>query len=160
MSTTTNTASRRSNAGRGSRRLPGLALPAVLQLANVLNVRYDNVVNVNQLNELLSRGEIEREDMWPRLVEYEAKAVPFLFELGLDRLPTEPGLLVVRGPRQYGKSTWLDLELRQSIIDHGGRECLLPERRRYSFRTAVVRAIGRAGRCVCCYSRRAAHLHR
>jgi hypothetical protein len=57
------------------------------------------------MNELLSRGEIDREDMWPRIAEYEAKAAPFLFELGLDRLPTEPGLVVVRGPRQYGKST-------------------------------------------------------
>jgi predicted AAA+ superfamily ATPase len=71
------------------------------------------------MNELLSRGEIEREDMWPRITEYEAKAVPFLFELGLDRLPTEPGLMVVRGPRQYGKSTWLDLELRDTIAEHG-----------------------------------------
>lgn len=76
-------------------------------------------MNVNQLNELLSRGEIDREDMWPRLAEYEAKAVPFRFEFGLDRLPTEPGLVVVRGPRQYGKSTWLDLELRNTIVDHG-----------------------------------------
>jgi hypothetical protein len=57
-------------------------------------------VNVKQINELLSRGEIDREDMWPRIVEYEANARPFLFAFGLDRLPLEPGLVVVRGPRQ------------------------------------------------------------
>lgn len=57
-------------------------------------------MNVKQINELLSRGEIDREDMWPRIVEYEANARPFLFAFGLDRLPLEPGLVVVRGPRQ------------------------------------------------------------
>ncbi len=57
--------------------------------------------------------------MWPRIAEYEAKAAPFLFEFGLERLPREPGLLVIRGPRQYGKSTWLDLELRDTIRDFG-----------------------------------------
>lgn len=76
-------------------------------------------MNVRQRNELLSRGEIDRDDMWPRIAEYQAKAAPFRFEFGLDRLPEEPGLVVVRGPRQYGKSTWLDLELRQSIVEHG-----------------------------------------
>ncbi len=89
-------------------------------LANVLTVRYPNVVNVKQLNSLLAGGEIDREDMWPRLVEYEAKASPFLFEFGLDRLPVEPGLIVVRGPRQYGKSTWLDVELRDTVAKFGG----------------------------------------
>ena len=76
-------------------------------------------MNVNQLNDLLGRGEIDREDMWPRIAEYEAKAVPFLFEFGLASLPKEPGLVVVRGPRQYGKSTWLDLELRDTIREFG-----------------------------------------
>lgn len=76
-------------------------------------------MDVRQFNDLLGRGEIDREDMWPRLVEYEAKAVGFRFEFGLDELPREPGLIVVRGPRQYGKSTWLDLELRDSVCRFG-----------------------------------------
>lgn len=76
-------------------------------------------MNVNQLNELLARGEVDREDMWPRIVEYESKAEPFLFEFGLRQLPLEPGLIIVRGPRQYGKSTWLDLELRNSARQFG-----------------------------------------
>jgi len=76
-------------------------------------------VNVKQLNELLARGEVEREDMWPRLVEYESKASPFHFEFGLKKLPLEPGVILIRGPRQYGKSTWLDLELRHTVIEHG-----------------------------------------
>ena len=76
-------------------------------------------MNVNQKNELLARGEVDREGMWPRIAEYESKAAPYLFEFGLKDLPTEPGLITVRGPRQYGKSTWLDLELRYSIEDFG-----------------------------------------
>ncbi len=55
-------------------------------------------MNVEQKNELLARGEIDREDMWPRIVEFESKALTFPFEFGLDELPVEPGLIVPRGP--------------------------------------------------------------
>jgi len=71
------------------------------------------------MNELLARGEIDREDMWPRIVEMESKAAQFRFEFGLDKIPTTPGLITIRGPRQYGKSTWLDMNLRWSIQDFG-----------------------------------------
>ena len=71
------------------------------------------------MNECLLAGTINREGMWPRLEELERKAVSFRFSFGLDALPIEPGVIVVRGPRQYGKSTWLDLELRHTIVEHG-----------------------------------------
>ncbi|HCU25689.1 MAG TPA: ATPase, partial [Deltaproteobacteria bacterium] len=77
-------------------------------------------MDVKTVNELLSRGEIDREDMWPHLAEMESKALQFRFEFGLDRLPMEPGLITIRGPRQYGKSTWLDMNLRRSVQDFGG----------------------------------------
>src|SRR3990172_2459228 len=70
-------------------------------------------------NSLLLQGEVDREDMWPRLVEYESRRNPFFFEFGLQELPREPGLILVRGPRQYGKSTWLDLKIRKTIEDFG-----------------------------------------
>lgn len=89
-------------------------------LANVANVNYINVMDVKTINALLARGEVDREDMWPRIVEMESKALQFRFEFGLDELPTEPGLITLRGPRQYGKSTWLDINLRNSIHDFGG----------------------------------------
>ena len=57
--------------------------------------------------------------MWPHIAEYESKAVTFPFEFGLDELPREPGLITIRGPRQYGKSTWIELELRDSVIAFG-----------------------------------------
>ena len=76
-------------------------------------------MNVRQINELLLKGEIDREEMWPRITEYEAKAAAFSFEFGLRELPKEPGLIIVRGPRQYGKSTWLDMNLRWSAQEFG-----------------------------------------
>lgn len=88
-------------------------------IANVLNVRYVNVMDVKSLNQLLAQGEVDREDMWPRVVEMESRALQFRIEFGLDELPTEPGLITIRGPRQYGKSTWLDQHLRWSVQDFG-----------------------------------------
>jgi predicted AAA+ superfamily ATPase len=76
-------------------------------------------MDVNTINHLLSEGNIDREDMWPRIVEMESKAAQFRFEFGLDELPTEPGLITIRGPRQYGKSTWLDTELKWTIQKFG-----------------------------------------
>lgn len=76
-------------------------------------------MDVNEINQLLAQGEIDREGMWPRLVEMEAKALKFRFEFGLEEIPVQPGLITIRGPRQYGKSTWLDTKLRHSIKEHG-----------------------------------------
>lgn len=76
-------------------------------------------MDVRTKNELLLRGEIERENMWPYLAEMKAKTVAFRFEFGLDRLPTRPGLIVVRGPRQYGKSTWLEMKLYDTVREFG-----------------------------------------
>jgi len=76
-------------------------------------------MDVKTINHLLAEGNIDREDMWPRIIEMESKAHQFRFEFGLDELPTEPGLIIIRGPRQYGKSTWLDTNLRWSAGDFG-----------------------------------------
>lgn len=47
--------------------------------------------------------------------------MPFRFEMhfGLEDLPREGGTLLIRGPRQYGKSTWLEMELRKSVRQFG-----------------------------------------
>jgi hypothetical protein len=44
----------------------------------------------------------------------ESKAYQFRFEFGLNELPAEPGLIIIPGSRQYGKSTWLDMKLRMT----------------------------------------------
>ena len=76
-------------------------------------------MDVKTRNELLAKGEIDRDDLWPRLVEFEERPRTFRFSFGLDELPEEPGVILVRGPRQYGKSTWLELMLRRTVEDHG-----------------------------------------
>lgn len=37
----------------------------------------------------------------------------------LETLPPDPVIILVRGPRQYGKSTRLELELQQTLREHG-----------------------------------------
>jgi predicted AAA+ superfamily ATPase len=76
-------------------------------------------MDVKTINQLLAEGNIDRDDMWPRIVEMESKAHQFRFEFGLNELPKEPGLIIIRGPRQYGKSTWLDMNLRWSAEEFG-----------------------------------------
>jgi predicted AAA+ superfamily ATPase len=34
-------------------------------------------------------------------------------------LPRDPGIIVIRGPRQYGKSTWLEFQLRETLRQFG-----------------------------------------
>ena len=86
---------------------------------NVLNVKYSNAVDVNARNDCLARGEIDRDELWPRIVEFEARPCTFRFSFGLDELPEDPGVILIRGPRQYGKSTWLELALRETIEAYG-----------------------------------------
>lgn len=76
-------------------------------------------MDVKTINRLLAEGNIDCDDMWPRIVEMESKAHQYRFEFGLDELPKESGLIIIRGPRQYGKSTWLDMNLRWSAQDFG-----------------------------------------
>jgi len=86
---------------------------------NVHNVNILNVVDVKSRNRLFSTGEIDREDLWPKITEFEEQPRTFRFSFGLDELPAEPGIILIRGPRQYGKSTWLELQLRESLEKNG-----------------------------------------
>src|SRR5512139_1394340 len=76
-------------------------------------------MDVKTINQLLAEGIVDRDDMWPRIVEMESKTHQFRFEFGLNELPKEPGLIIIRGPRQYGKSTWLEMNLRWSVEEFG-----------------------------------------
>jgi hypothetical protein len=48
-------------------------------LDNVREVNYINVMNVNQINEALFRGEIDREGLFPHLESL--KKSPFIFRM-------------------------------------------------------------------------------
>ena len=76
-------------------------------------------MDVKIINEHLSRGDIEHDEMWPHLVDLGRQPAQFRFEFGLNELPAEPGLIIIRGPRQYGKSTWLEMNLKSSAETFG-----------------------------------------
>lgn len=76
-------------------------------------------MDVRSINECLSRGEIDREEMWPHLAELKTKPLQFRFEFGLEILPAEAGLITIRGARQYGKTTWLEQQLHASVQQFG-----------------------------------------
>jgi predicted AAA+ superfamily ATPase len=76
-------------------------------------------MDVNSRNRLFAAGDLDREDLWPKIAEFDAQARTFRFSFGLDTLPREPGVILIRGPRQYGKSTWLELTLRDTLREFG-----------------------------------------
>jgi len=76
-------------------------------------------MDVNNRNQLFLNGKIDRDDLWPKITEYRDQPFTFRFSFGLDELPTEPGIILIRGPRQFGKSTWLELEIKRTLETHG-----------------------------------------
>jgi uncharacterized protein len=75
-------------------------------------------MNVDERNRLLASENIDRDDLWPKVKEYESRRFQFRWEFGLQDLPQTPGVITIRGPRQSGKSTWLELQLLKTIEDH------------------------------------------
>jgi predicted AAA+ superfamily ATPase len=75
-------------------------------------------MNVIEINKRLSIGDFD-ERLFPHLEDL--KTVPHVFKVdfGLDVLPKEPGIVLIRGPRQYGKSTWLEQQLLQTVREFG-----------------------------------------
>jgi len=73
----------------------------------------NSLINQQLINGSLSQGVLPHVD---NLV-----AMPYVFEqnFGLAALPIEPGVILVRGPRQYGKSTWLEQQIALTIKEHG-----------------------------------------
>ena len=77
-------------------------------------------MDLNEFNDQLLRGNIDQSGLFPHLDQL--KTAPFVFNIdfGLANLPTEPGILLIRGPRQYGKSTWLEQEIYNTIQQFKG----------------------------------------
>ena len=76
-------------------------------------------MNVRSINQVLSVEVPKDAGFLPHLAELERSSIRFRYDFGLDELPMDPGILVVRGARQYGKSTWLEQELWGTIRTFG-----------------------------------------
>ena len=76
-------------------------------------------MNVMDVNDCLLRGELDRKGLFPHLEDLASAPFVFRLDFGLGDLPEKPGFLAVRGPRQYGKSTWLEREMKWTIEVHG-----------------------------------------
>jgi predicted AAA+ superfamily ATPase len=75
-------------------------------------------VNVVERNSLYLKGVMNADGLFPHLESAPANAF-FSWDFGLPALPEVPGIIVIRGPRQYGKSTWLEYQLRRTIEQFG-----------------------------------------
>ena len=73
-----------------------------------------NAMDVKARNSFYLAGKTLESGLFPQLDAIKHWPVSFKAEFGLDTLPEEPGLILIRGARQIGKSTWLE----QQIYDH------------------------------------------
>jgi predicted AAA+ superfamily ATPase len=80
-------------------------------------------MNVAERNALYIKGIISGEGLFPHLDKSPASGL-FTLDFGLQALPAEPGIIVVRGPRQFGKSTWLESQLKETLKDFGPKTAL------------------------------------
>lgn len=76
-------------------------------------------MNNLEINRHLLKGDIHSTGVLPHVEQLDR--LPFLFEqeFGLHELPVDPGIIMVRGPRQYGKSTWLEQQIKITIESFG-----------------------------------------
>ena len=88
-------------------------------MLNVVNVAIVNDVNVEEVNQALLQGNLDLPGVFPRLEALRRSPAVFRVEFGLDALPAEPGVILIRGARQYGKSTWLEGALRDTVVRYG-----------------------------------------
>lgn len=76
-------------------------------------------MNVKDINDRLFRGQIDVPGLFPHLEALALTSPTFRIDFGLETLPDTEGVLLVRGARQYGKSTWLEGKLRESVVSGG-----------------------------------------
>lgn len=76
-------------------------------------------MDITQINTLLHQGITTAPGLLPHVESLQDSPFIFNFDFGLNQLPEEPGLLLIRGPRQYGKSTWLELEIQKTVASFG-----------------------------------------
>ena len=79
-------------------------------------------MNVKLINELLLSTTTNipiLETAFPNISQVKGQLFNFARKIGLESLPEIPGLLLIRGARQLGKSTWLESAIIQSYKELG-----------------------------------------
>lgn len=71
------------------------------------------------INSMLAHGNIDQPHIFPHLDWLRESPYVFEMDFGLRDLPIEPGILLIRGARQYGKSTWLEQQIYKTITQFG-----------------------------------------
>lgn len=76
-------------------------------------------MDIREVNRALSAGKTNEPGVLPKLAELREQ--PFVMDTGfsISELPEQPGVLIIRGARQYGKSTWLQQQIAQTIKRFG-----------------------------------------
>lgn len=76
-------------------------------------------MDVKTRNALFLSGKFDTKGLFPQLEEIKNHPFQFHAEFGLDSLPDQPGLILIRGARQFGKSTWLEQKIYQTLKEKG-----------------------------------------
>jgi len=76
-------------------------------------------MDIHTINTKLAQGDIDLPGLFPHFDRLKEMPYVFAVDFGLSELPTEPGMLLIRGARQYGKSTWLEQEIFKTIQQFG-----------------------------------------
>lgn len=76
-------------------------------------------MDINTINSILAQGDPDHPGLFPRLEALKKSPFIFVIDFGLKELPLEPGILLIRGARQYGKSTWLEQQVLQTVRQFG-----------------------------------------
>ncbi len=76
-------------------------------------------MNSFEINQALAAGNVVSPGVLPKVEALEDQSARFQIDFGLDKLPCEPGVLMIRGARQYGKSTWLQQQIKETIEEFG-----------------------------------------
>jgi uncharacterized protein len=76
-------------------------------------------MDMREVNAALSAGSTSVPGVLPKLDELREQ--PFVMDtaFSIDELPEQPGVLLIRGARQYGKSTWLQQQIARTIDRFG-----------------------------------------
>ncbi len=76
-------------------------------------------MDVTLINQALAQGRLQESGLFPHLEELARAPFVFPIDFGLAELPREPGVITIRGARQYGKSTWLEQQIQKTIQEFG-----------------------------------------